>query len=475
VKSSGILKWLMIPLALIAVYVGIKAFSGSARSSKQSATPQAGSPRLSTQEMKALGIEGDTPRDTVATLIAQVKQLRGELKSAVDSTSQQKNENDRLRAQESAIDQRIQNAIDTEHERERREHEQASSAQQQTQTLLQEIQHRLDHLSEKGSSADLPIGLGLEDVGTGAGDDALHWVEPQGTHLDKNKGAPTRGAASDSTDHAPTTIGSLDPPEHLTKTAEVATSQKTSSKPVYTVPANATLIGSTAMTALIGRVPIDGTVNDPYPFKVLIGAENLTANGIVLPDVAGAVVSGTASGDWTLSCVRGHIRSMTFVFNDGTIRTVEASGTSATALDGFSGGLGWISDPYGVPCVSGVRRSNAEQYLGSEMLITAAGAGAASLIKSNNANFSYIGSTNGNSLGTVGISGNEAMGRILAGGVEAMSQWVNKLYGQAFAAIYVPPGAQVAVHLEQPLEIDFDPNGRKVADHTGETHAADLD
>lgn len=59
------------------------------------------------------------------------------------------------------------------------------------------------------------------------------------------------------------------------------------------------------MTALLGRVPVNGTVTDPYPFKVLIGKDNLTANGIELPDVEGAVVSGTASGDWTLSCVRG--------------------------------------------------------------------------------------------------------------------------------------------------------------------------
>ena len=58
--------------------------------------------------------------------------------------------------------------------------------------------------------------------------------------------------------------------------------------------------------------------------KVLIGADNLTANGIELPDVAGAVVSGTASGDWTLSCVRGQVRSITFVFHDGTIRFTDA-------------------------------------------------------------------------------------------------------------------------------------------------------
>ncbi len=83
---------------------------------------------------------------------------------------------------------------------------------------------------------------------------------------------------------------------------------------------------------------------------------------------------------------------------------------------------------------------------------------------------------NNGSMGTVGITGNEAVGRILAGGVQDMSQWVNKLYGQAFAAVYVKPGAQVAVHLEQPLAIDYAPKGRRV-DHRlgGATHAQDLD
>jgi integrating conjugative element protein (TIGR03752 family) len=256
-----------------------------------------------------------------------------------------------------------------------------------------------------------------------------------------------------------------------------------SAKPVYTVPSNSTLMGSIAMTALIGRVPIDGTVNDPYPFKVLIGPDNLTANGIDIPDVAGAVVSGTASGDWTLSCVRGQIRSVTFVFNDGTVRTMPedgnrnqngGGGSGGSANSTTHGGLGWISDPYGIPCVSGERRSNAQQYLGSQALITAAGAGAASLIKSNNGSVAVVANSNG-SLGTVGISGNEAMGRILAGGVRDMADWVNKLYGQAFAAVYVRPGAKVAVHLEQPLNIDYDAKGRRVNHRIGGKHASDLD
>ncbi len=67
------------------------------------------------------------------------------------------------------------------------------------------------------------------------------------------------------------------------------------------------------------------------------------------------------------------------------------------------------------------------------------------------------------------------MGRILAGGVQEMSQWVNKLYGQAFAPIYVQPGAKVAVHLDHPLNIDYDAKGRRVNHSVGEAHAPDLD
>jgi hypothetical protein len=42
-------------------------------------------------------------------------------------------------------------------------------------------------------------------------------------------------------------------------------------EPAYTLPRNSTLVGSTGMTALIGRIPIKGNVDDPYPFKVIVG------------------------------------------------------------------------------------------------------------------------------------------------------------------------------------------------------------
>ncbi|SUD31436.1 integrating conjugative element protein [Pseudomonas fluorescens] len=479
-NGNGLLKWLMIPMALLLVFVGIRLFSGDHGGHP---APEGAASQLTPEEMKALGIEGDTPRDTVATLVAQVKQLRNELQTTQGDNKNQRAENERLRTRESAIDQRIQGTLDGERSRLQQERDQVSSDRQHTQGLLQDLQRRLDGLAGKGSHADLPVGLGLED-GDGknfGGSSGTQWIEPDDAKTDtKNVGA-SQGPGF------PTRFG---PAQKTLSTAVDSVSDTgsravgASPKPVYTVPSNSTLMGSIAMTALIGRVPIDGTVNDPYPFKVLIGPDNLTANGIDIPDVAGAVVSGTASGDWTLSCVRGQIRSVTFVFQDGTIRTVPEDsgnangGTHNTTQNNngstLQGGLGWISDPYGIPCVTGERRSNAQQYLGSQALITAAGAGVASLIKSDSGNVSYLSNGNG-SLGTVGISGNEAMGRILAGGVQEMSQWVNKLYGQAFAAIYVQPGAKVAVHLEHPLNIDYDAKGRRVNHRLGDTHAPDLD
>ncbi|WP_140720733.1 TIGR03752 family integrating conjugative element protein [Pseudomonas sp. Hp2] len=476
-KSNGLLKWLMIPLALLVVFVGIKLFSGGGKPPAQNPNPQ-----LTADEAKALGIEGDTPRDTVATLVAQVRQLRTELQTALTDNKTQREENDRLRQREGAIDRRIDTALAGERTKLQQDRDQVASERQQTQGLLQELQQRLDGLGGgRNSSADLPVGLGLEPGdGAGLGGDGVRWIEPDDARDDgKRKNASGTGSFS-----FPTSFGPAQKTLETTADAAVETGRRAvgaeETQPVYTVPTNATLVGSIAMTALIGRVPVDGTVNDPYPFKVLIGQDNLTANGIEIPDVAGAVVSGTASGDWTLSCVRGQIRSVTFVFNDGTVRTMpedrEDGGNRQQANEGNTtqGGLGWISDPYGIPCVSGERHSNAQQYLGTQALITAAGAGAASLIDSDSGQVSYMNSDG--SIGTVGIGGNEAMGRILASGVQDMSQWVNKLYGQAFAAVYVKPGAKVAVHLEEPLMIDYAPKGRRV-DHRlgGDAHAQELD
>ena len=320
-RSNGLLKWLMIPVAVLVLFVAIRLFSGGSTSAPPTADAGA---KLTPAEMKALGIEGDTPRDTVATLVAQVKQLRTELQTALSDNKSQREENQRLRQRENSIDQRINSALESERSNLRRDQEQAASARQQTEGLLADLQRRLDSIGGRGGGhADLPVGLGLQGGDEAGMEGGVRWVEPDDAKPaeGRNGGRGASGGMSFPTSFGPAQ-STLETTAETVANAGARASGVKSAKPVYTVPTNSTLMGSVAMTALIGRVPIDGTVNDPYPFKVLVGPDNLTANGIDIPDVAGAVFSGTASGDWTLSCVRGQVRSITFVFNDGTIRTI---------------------------------------------------------------------------------------------------------------------------------------------------------
>lgn len=461
-RSSALLKWLSIPAVLIGVYLTIRWGTGS-DSPRGIEAP----PALTQEESKALGVDADSPRDTVATLVGEVKQLRSELESAVSDNKKQKALTDSLKARDLAIDQRIEKAI----QRSRVENSGSSDTDRQaTRAMIDGINQRLDRLG-KPSDAELPVGLGLSDTDSvPAQSDSVLWIEPIG------RGAPSPGSAEP---HRRETAREVSRPSSSMGIDTMrASSLFPDSKltPFYTVPSNSTLIGSVAMTALIGRIPIDGTVSDPYPFKALIGADNLTANGIELPNLAGAVVSGTATGDRNLSCVRGQIRSLTFVFRDGTVRTVPDKGRIETSTSqNDENGIGWISDPYGIPCVSGALRSNAQEYLTTQMLITAAGAGAASLIKSDPGNLSFVRGSDGSSIGAVGITADDAISRVIAGGVNEMSQWVGKVYGQAFAAVYVPPGSPVALHIERSLEIDLDSSGRKVNHHTGVERASKLD
>lgn len=107
-------------------------------------------------------------------------------------------------------------------------------------------------------------------------------------------------------------------------------------------------------------------------------------------------------------------------------------------------------------------------------MITAAGAGVAKLLESDQQGSNTLFSASGTPVGN-GATGTNAMNTILSGGVKDIGDWVNKLYGQAFAAIYVQPGAQVSVHLDRQLEIDYETLGRKVRHASGGTYVSELD
>lgn len=230
--------------------------------------------------------------------------------------------------------------------------------------------------------------------------------------------------------------------------------------PVYTIPRNSTLIGSTGMTALLGRIPVNGSVEDPYPVKIIIGKDNLTANGLELSEVSHMIFTGTATGDWALSCVRADLTSATYVFEDGTIRTLSIGDESLQGGSANANRIAWLSDDRGIPCVSGRRISNAASQLTVAMIAEGIAAGAKAVANAETTNVTTpqgdnVSSVTGDALKNAGFE-------TLAGGGSALTEWLKARQQQSFDVIYVDTGARVAVHIDAELQIDYNPNGRKL-------------
>lgn len=484
VQSSKLVKFGVLPLvAVIAIAVGIKSCSSKkAATADASAASAAEALGLSPDEIKALGVEGDTPADTLKTLVGRLSDIRHGQQELSKTNEKLAKENEKLRQNSQNVDGRINTAVaGLKDEYSKRE----AQLQDQQTTLMAKIGDltaRLDTQaatapSSKGSDSDIPLGLGLDGAGsTGGGatpgTDGLMWVSPSDMQqADPQHGKDKPSFASSFLDDNPLTRQKAAyeqqvkgyTNEHGTAAAQAAID------PAWTIPENSTLIGSRAMTALLGRIPLNGTVTDPYPFKVLIGKDNLAANGIDIPEMEGAVVSGTASGDWTLSCVRGQVNSITFIFTDGTVRTLPqpsdnaANNTNQASAQNrvdTTSGIGWISDENGIPCIGGERKSNAATYLPTLSGLSAAEAAGEALSQSQQT--TQTNGYGGTTSSLTGDAGKAALGGAISGGMSETADWVKQRYGQTFDAIYVPPGARLAVHITRQLSIDYDENGRKV-------------
>jgi integrating conjugative element protein (TIGR03752 family) len=380
--------------------------------------------------------DADTPADTITTLTANVAAMTRELKRLEQDNTALKNDNRELRNQRQALEAEMATRIAAEIGR--LEEQSADDNAATLDTLNRRIDTLADSLTQWPPSADtgdLPIGFGFDKA---TATEEWVWIEP----LDA--GAPATG-------NLPGTRPAIGQP----RSAAAAPPPE----PHFTVPRNATLLGSRAMTAMLGRVPMRGEVRDPMPFKVLTGTDNLAANGYAVPGVAGMVWSGTAIGDWTLSCVRGELHSVTFIFADGSIRTI--SSDESRNQDGNNRrALGWISDANGVPCVSGARKSNAGHYLsqriGARAVQAAADAAAA-------AQTSTVIRDSGSVASAVdGELGPYVVGRSLADGSAEIAQWLAERQAQSFDAVFVPAGAELVIHVDRELAIDLDSNARKL-------------
>jgi len=421
---------------------------------------------LTDDEIQALGIEGDTPRDTVATLVGEMRAMRKELDDTRAESQKLRDQNAQLSERASNVDSAIQSAL---REERRREAEKDQSLLRTFEDKIDTLRHYTDRGGDDASQEELPVGLGLGDGGlrngaSGTATPGLVWIHPADARTDEKTGEsvfPSAFSFSGSvSDIAAGGAKALGRAAGSVESRIKGKADPNTVRPVYTIPQNSTLTGSVAMTALLGRVPIDGTVNDPYPFRVIVGKDNLTANGIEIPEVRGAILAGTTTGDWTLSCVRGQVDSITFVFDDGTVRTVP---TPDDPDDGNSSskknGIGTLSTPHGLPCIPGERKTNAREFLLTTFLMAGA-EGAADGIAMGETSTQM--DTNGAFTALTGNADKFILGRSASEGLSETRKWIQERFGQTFDAVYVPPGQPVSVLIDVPLPIDYETEGRKV-------------
>lgn len=429
-------------LLVVAVLIGVKSCQQD-RPVSAGAVAVGGGEQLSKAALAGLGIEGDTEKDVVATLIGEVRNMKEGLSLLREDNAALRADNTDLKKMEQSIGRRMKSQL-TEAEKQVQQH--ASAEYQTLRRRLDEAERKLTQSHHQTASKTLP--------GPAVASGETVWVQPLGRERD--------GGLLSSLDNVQSGLRDKIALDDLPGIAR-RRDQQDAVVPYFTIPRNATLVQSTAMTALIGRVPFGGQVSDPYSFKVIIGRDNLMANGIELPDVAYSIASGTAVGDWTLGCVRGDIFSLTFVFEDGTIRTVpKADNIYEGTASQRDVKIGELSDAFGNPCVVGERITNAYTYLAQRMGVVTASAAAEAAAASQTTQVTSIGG-GGTGITSVvdGSTGEYVLGRSIADGTQEVARWLDERQAQQFDAVYVPPGADVAMHITEQIEIDYDPNGRK--------------
>ncbi len=224
--------------------------------------------------------------------------------------------------------------------------------------------------------------------------------------------------------------------------------------PYITIPRGGTGIDGVALTALIGRIPMGGSVVDAYRFKAIISTENLASNGIEIDGLSGAVVGGRVKGDYALTCVSGEIEYITFTFDDGTISTfpdASQGGSSEGSL------LGYISDNAGVPCIAGKFISNGSSYLAQQVGLSSLNAGAQAYAQAATATTRVPdGAT------TIVDDANDfAFANMASEGITTASDWLTQRQQNSFDAVYVAPASRLTIHFESEISINYKPNGRK--------------
>lgn len=255
IKSNTLLKVIVPVVLLSAVMIGVKSCGGAKQT--QDSADNTTVADLTQEELRILGIEGDTPQDTLRTLVGRIKTIQTNQENLEKQNAALAEENARLQNKGSSVDGRINDAVNAVKQENIQAQQKLQAEQQRLAGLLESLKNTVPGPgagSSTPSGSDLPVGLGLEDAGQAETvAQGTVWIEPQdGVQLDRN-GKPVTGAAAATngtgTFQFPTAFGGLNDNEITRQKAEldrVAKNQQAieeTDQPVYTLPENFTQIG----------------------------------------------------------------------------------------------------------------------------------------------------------------------------------------------------------------------------------------
>ena len=280
------------------------------------------------------------------------------------------------------------------------------------------------------------------------------------------------------------TAGSRNP---TTKLDPANKSRDVDNIPYYTIPAGADLSNTTLLSALIGEVPNDGKLMQPlFPFTALISRGDLMAsNGISLPDdISGMKINGYAIGVGSflddISCVRAYVTSALFTFQDGHFVTVGSEEMKNTTDLVNNESLGYLTNPYGNPCIHGKYFTNAPRVLGAMM---AAGGTQGVGTALSQWQMTTMNGANGITQSPTGSFARFAAGGALSEGSVKVADWLEKRIQGSFDMVFVPASVKtgagyrpnhVSLHLTKTIHLDKQPNGRVLDYGHLQTHIHDL-
>lgn len=292
------------------------------------------------------------------------------------------------------------------------------------------------------------VNLGSQSDSQGKSEEII-WVYPVGYTPDEDgvvsgmlNGLPRFGMKADSF------AGSV---KEGAKSAKETLENELKPVPYATIHSDSSIHGATAITALIGRIEKKGKTHDPFRFQIVLSGDTLMANGHTVPEVANAIVSGTATGDRAFNCVRGRVTSITFNFADG--RIYNQIGT-------YEKPLAEIGDKWGNPCVKGVLVDDIGKHIAAQGTISGL-ASIADTIAKNQQSITSAG--NSQTVELTGSAGKLAGSSFASGGLNKTSEILADRFESYYEAIYVKPNEKVSLLFLQDITIDYIPTNRKVS------------